>query len=457
MNNMLEWLGSGLKIKRWLFLVLIGTIILSYGFSNLKLASTLSVQSILVSAILFAIGITAIVMGFLMCQKRILQAVAESNISANTRNLNLKKLLFDKKTLDKSIKVVVIGQGEGMASLLNGMKLFSNNVTAIVSTIETDAGSSKEFEISEIKRAMVALSENDERELNDFMNCKIGEDLDVGTMMLEVMTKIHDNNFSRGVCALSDVVAMSGKVLPATLDKVSISAVLSDGSRIHGKKQILSRVSENLPIEKVALVPERCTPAPNVIKSIREADAIIIGPGSLYTGILPILLIKEINDEIRKSKATKIFVSNIMTEPGQTDGYSLSDYINVLHEHAGKGIVDYCIASESDIMPECVRKYNMRGSDVIDIDRAKVKNAGVRLIVKDMTVVSEQNKIKHDSVALAKEVVDIMCQNMDLMSDKQALDYYNVKSKLKEINSKNKKKSVLLRNVKVVSKKKNKR
>lgn len=457
MDNMLEWLGSGLKIKRWLLLVLLGTLILSYGFSNLKLATTLSVQSILTSALLFAIGITAIVMGFLMCQKRILKAVAEANISANTRSLNLKKLLFDKKTLDKSIKVVVIGQGEGMAALLNGMKLFSNNVTAIVSTIETDANSNKEFEISEIKRAMVALSENDEKELNDFMNCKIGENLDVGTMMLEVMTKTHDNNFSRGVCALSDVVAMSGKVLPATLDKASISAVLSDGSRIHGKKEIMSRNDKNIPIERVALVPERCTPAPNVIKSIREADAIIIGPGSLYTGILPILLIKEINDEIRKSKATKIFVSNIMTEPGQTDGYSLSDYINVLHEHAGKGIVDYCIASESDVMPECIRKYNMRGSDVIDIDKTKVKNTGVRLVVKDMSVVSEQNRIKHDSVALAKEIVDIMCQNMDLMSDKQTLDYYNVKSKLKEINSKNKKKSVLLRDVKVVSKKNKKR
>lgn len=230
-------------------------------------------------------------------------------------------------------------------------------------------------------------------------------------------------------------------------------AVLSDGSRIHGRNELLSNSNvKRLPIEKVFLVPERCSPAPNVIKSVKEADLIIIGPGSLYTGILPILLIKEIADEIKKSKATKIFVSNIMTEPGQTDGYSLSDHINALHEHAGKGIIDYCVASDSDIMPEYIRMYNQNNSDVIDIDKARIKNTGVKLVVKDMSVVGEKGKIRHDSVKLAKAIIDIMCQNMDISANKQALEYYNIKSKLKGFNSKSKKKNVLLRDVKVISK-----
>ena len=452
MNNLGEWFGSGLKIKRWLILVLIGTIVLSYGFANLKLATQLNFQSIIVTMLYFVIGIFLIVMGFLMTQRRILQAVAESSVSSNTRNLNLKKLLFDKKTLDKSIKVVVIGQGDGMAALLNGMKLFSNNITAIVSTIEDDS-TSKQVEITEIKRAMVALAENNEKELERFMDYNSRYGVDMGSMMFESMMDIHDNNFSKAVCSLSDVIAMSGKVLPATLDKVSMGAVLSDNSRVHGQKEMIEKViQKKLPIERIFLTPERCTPAPNVIKSIKEADLIIIGPGSLYTGILPILLIREIADEIKKSKATKIFVSNIMTEHGQTDNYSLSEHINALHEHAGKGIVDYCIASDSDIMPEYIRMYNQNGSDIIDIDKARVKNTGVRLVVKDMSVVGEKGKIRHDSIKLAKEIIDIMCQNMDLASDKQALEYYNIKTKLKNVNSKKKRKNVLFRNLKVISK-----
>lgn len=452
MNNLGEWFGAGLKIKKWLILVLIGTIVFSYGFANLKLATQLNFQSVIVTMLYFVIGVVLVVIGFMMSQRRMLQAIAEANVSSNTRKLNIKRLLFDKKTLDKSMKVVVIGQGDGMGALLNGMKLFSNNITAIVSTIE-DSSTINDVEITEIKRAMIALSDGNERELEKFMGYKSHYGIDMGTMIFKSMMEIHDNNFSKAVCATSDILAMSGKVLPATLDKVSVGAVLADSSRVHSKFQMVSRAKEkNLPIERVFLVPERCAPAPNVIKSIKEADLIIIGPGSLYTGILPILLIKEISDEIKKSKATKIFVSNIMTEYGQTDNYSLSGHINVLHEHVGKGIIEYCIASDSDIMPEYIRMYNQSGCDVIDIDKPKVKNTGVRLVVKDMSVIDEKGKIRHDPIKLAKEIINIMCLNMDLASDKQALEYYNIQTKLKNVNSKNKKKSVLLRDVKVISK-----
>lgn len=451
MNNLMDWFGSGLKIKRWLFLVVVGTFLLSYGISNLKLATELNFQSILVTGILFVIGITLIVFGFLMSQRRILKAVAESNVSLNTRNLNIKKLILDKKTLDKSVKIVTIGNGDGMSALLDGMKLFSNNITAIISTLEDR---SSNLEVAEIKRAMVALAENNKQELEKFMNHRLTSGKDVGETILDTMADIYDGNYARAIYETSNVLAITGKVLPATLDRVSISAVLSDGTRLHGKDEILKR-SSKMPIEKVALVPERCTAAPNVLKSIKEADLIIIGPGSLYTGIMPILLIKEIANEIRKSKATKIFVSNIMTEPGQTDNFSLSDHINVLHEHAGKGIIDYCVASDSDIIPEYIRMYNTHNSDVIDIDKTKMKNTDVRLVVEDMSIIDDKKKIRHDSIKLAKVIIDIMCQNMDLSANGQALEYYNIRSKLKGLSAKNKKKSVLLRDVKVISKNKN--
>ncbi|MBQ9313975.1 MAG: YvcK family protein [Clostridia bacterium] len=453
MNNLKDWFGSGLKIKRWLLLVLIGTVVLSYGIANMKLSTQLNVQSVITTMLLFIIGIIAIVTGFIMTQRRIIQAVAEAGNTSNSRNLNIKKLIFDKKTLDKSIKVVVIGQGDGMEALLQGIKHFSNNITSIVSTIDDEAD--KNAQIAEVRRAIVALAENDKDELESFMNYKSKTGIDMTTMIFDAMMANHSNNFSRAVSGVSDVIAIAGRVLPSTVDKASLGAVLSDGSRIHGKADILlGGSSRKLPIEKVFLIPERCAPAPGVIKSIKEADLIIIGPGSLYTGIIPILLIKEIADEIKKSKAVKVFVSNIMTEAGQTDGYSLSDHINALHEHAGKGIIDYCIASDSDIMPEYIRMYNKKNSDVIEIDKTRIKNTGVRLAVEDMSIVDKNGKIRHDSLKLAKAIISIMIASLDISDNEQALEYYSMKNKLKNMNSNGKKKNVLFRDVKVIPNKK---
>lgn len=453
MNNFKDWFGSGLKIKRWLVLVLIGTIVLGYGFANMKLSTQLSVHNILSTMLLFIIGLISVVFGFMMAQRRILQAVAEAGNASNSRNLNIKKLIFDKKTLDKSIKVVVIGQGDGMEALLQGMKHFSNNITSIVSTI--DNNDNHKYEVDEVKKAIIALASNDKDELSGFMNYKSKNGIDMSSMIFESMMAMHGNNFSRAVSGISNVLSISGKVLPSTEDNVSLGAVLSDGSRIHGKQTILiGDQYKRLPIEKVFLIPERCTPAPEVIKSIKEADLIIMGPGSLYTGIIPILLIKEIANEIKKSKAVKIFVSNIMTEVGQTDNYSVSDHINAIHEHAGKGIIDYCIASDSDIMPEYIRMYNQKNSDIIDIDKPRIKNTGVRLTVEDMSVVDNNGKIRHDSIKLAKAIINIMMQSIDISENEKAMEYYNMKNKLKNMNSTGKKKSILFRNVKVITNKK---
>ena len=453
MNNMKDWFGSGLKIKRWLLLVLIGTIVLSYGIANMKLSTQLSVQSIIITMLFFIIGIVAVVMGFMMAQKRIIQALAEAGNSSSAKSLNVKKIIFDKKTLDKNIKTVIIGQGEGMEALLQGMKYFSNNITSIVSTIDDETD--KEAQVAEIKRALIALAENNKDEMSNFLNYKSDSGIDMTTMIFDAMMANHSNSFSRAVSGVSDVIAIAGKVLPATTDKASLGAELSDGNRIHGKEKIISGSSERkLPIEKVFLIPGRCTPAPGVIKSIKEADLIIIGPGSLFTGVLPILLIKEIADEIKKSKAVKIFVSSIMTEAGQTDNFSVSDYINALHEHAGKGIVDYCIASDSDIMPEYIRMYNKKNSDIVDIDKARIKNTGVRLAVEDMSIVDENGKIRHDSLKLAKAIINIMISSIDITDNENALEYYSMKDKLKTLNSSGKKKNVLFRDVKVITNKK---
>ena len=201
--------------------------------------------------------------------------------------------------------------------------------------------------------------------------------------------------------------------------------------------------------QKIFLQPSACEPAPGVIKSIKEADLIVIGPGSLYTGIIPNMLLKEIADAVKRSEALKIFVSNIMTEPGQTDNYKVSDLINAIHEHVGKGVMDYCLVNESDIMPEYIRRYNEEGSELLELDKTGIKATGVRVVISDLATADDKGYIRHDPRKLGKAIMTIVCDNMDIRTDKRAFEAYMIKSKLN--NSKKKKKSILFQPLKVVN------
>lgn len=459
MNTLTEWFSSGLKLKRWFFLMLVGVLMLSFSIAKFISSDQLAVFELITNMILFILGFTAVIMSFIMAQRRILQAIAEANANPNGRNINLKKLLFDKRMLDKNMKIVAIGGGDGLVSLLKGLKVFSNNVTAIVTAIDNEKNSNDNFSIQDVKKAMIALA-NKEDSLEDFFTHKItyGEDKgrNLGNLFFEHLNDMCDGNLSKTIDQASKILAIRGNVIPATFDNVTIGAVLVDGTRVIGKRNIEEKVEErNVGIERVFLVPERVVPAPDVIRSIKEADVIIIGPGSLYMSIIPTLLIKEISDAVRKSKATKIYISNIMTEKNYTDGYTLSDHINIIYEHTGKGLFNYCIYSDSDIMPEYIRRYNREGCDLIELDKAKVKDMKLELVVDDLGTVDEKG-IRHNSLKLAQSIINIACDNMDLESNDSTIEYYTAKSKLKRMTDKKKKKSILFRNVKVVTPKRKK-
>ena len=175
---------------------------------------------------------------------------------------------------------------------------------------------------------------------------------------------------------------------------------------------------------------------------------IVIGPGNLYTGIIPNMLLKEVADAIKRSEALKIFVSNIMTEPGQTDNYKVSDLVNAIHEHVGKGVMEYCIVNESDIMPEYVRRYNEEGSDLLEADKSAMKATGIKFVTCDLATTDDKGYIRHNPKKLGKAIMTIVCDNMDLRHDKRAFEAYMIKSKMN--NTKKKKKSILFQPVKVV-------
>ena len=185
------------------------------------------------------------------------------------------------------------------------------------------------------------------------------------------------------------------------------------------------------PIQRIYVTPSNSRPAPGVLEAIRDADCIVIGPGSLYTNVLPNLLIKGVAKGIKDSKAIKIFVPNLMTEPGQTDDYSVSDYLNAIEEHVGKGLVEFCICDTGEIAPEFIKRYNLNGSDVVNEDSQKLRNMNVRVIKKDLAVVKGDH-IRHDADTLASIIVEIICNDLKFKDKQNDPQYLVLNSKQKE-------------------------
>lgn len=170
---------------------------------------------------------------------------------------------------------------------------------------------------------------------------------------------------------------------------------------------------------------------PGVIEAISDADAIIIGPGSLYTDVLPNLLVKNISKTIKESKGIKVYISNIMTEPGQTDNYSITDHLEALFAHTGKEIIDYCIADTGEIVPEYVRKYNQEGQDVVlqDIDRATKR--GIKIIHKHLSKI-EDEYIRHDPDVIASSIMELICNDLKFRDKESTPEYLLVNSILED-------------------------
>ena len=455
---MKDWFNSRLKLKRWLILQLIGVVLFAYGFHMLISQQTIQTDLVILYGSAMGAGILLEVVSYLMSKQQLVQTIAEATVKPN-KNINIKKLIYDKKAIEKGVKIVVIGGGSGLASVLKGLKSFSENITAIVNT--AGGGNSEDSITNElgilppndIRQSIIALSSSEDKMQNlmryKFKNGRL-KGQSFANLLLAAMNDICDNNFAKAIQDTSEVLSVTGKVLPVTLDHVNIGAVLKDGTRVVGDDNITDKVFERKSaIEKLFLQPSICEPAPGVIKSIKEADLIIIGPGSLYTGIIPNLLLKEVADQVRGSKALKIFIANIMTEPGQTDGYKVSDLINSIHEHVGKGVIDYVLASESDIMPEYIRRYNEEGSELLEIDKSEIKSTGVKLVLDDFVVADENGYIRHDPKKLSNAIMTLAYNYMDLNNNNKVFEAYRVKSLLEK--NKKKKKNILFQDTKIIT------
>ena len=288
--------------------------------------------------------------------------------------------------------------------------------------------------LDDIKESLVALSENEEvteKLLNyKFKNGRLAN-LNFNDMYFTAMQDLY-KDFTEAVKQSQNVFKITGKVLPVTMEEIKICAELEDGTVIESKDKIPEVINNKAcKISRIFINPSNCKPAPGVIEAIEEADAIVIGPGSLYTNVIPNLLVKGVAKAIKESKAFKIYVSNIMTEPGQTDNYSLSEHIKAINDHAGKGVIEYCIYDTGEIIPEYIRKYNLQGSELVEQDTSKVKVEGVSLIQRNLSQI-ENGYIRHNPDAIAASIIQLICDDLKFNNMENNTQYVMLNNKLKD-------------------------
>lgn len=417
MKKFLKGLNDKTKVIRWLILVVIGMVLACYGFAEILVLERLEFSDIIKIIAIFVIGITSFILGLVYMKRRIL----EKAVSPNQKQ--------DNELNDKGPNIVVIGGGSGLTRVLEGLKNYTNNITAIVTV--SKYGNSNNMPTDDIKSSIISLSRNTD-DMKKIMNYKLkSSNSTFGDVFLTATKDIY-GEFAHSIEKVNNIFSMVGKVLPVTLDEMKICAELENGVVVEDKEKIAEVVSDKVTkINRVYINPSNCRTTPGVIDAIKNADAIIIGPGSLYTNVIPNLLIRNVAKTIRDSKAFKIYVSNIMTEPGNTDDYDVSEHIDAIKAHAGEKIVDYCICDNGDIIPEFLRKYNREGSSLVNIDTPKLRGKGIRVVKADVSCV-EGEYIRHNPDELAKVIIELICNELKFKDKQSDEQYLLLNSKLKE-------------------------
>lgn len=321
--------------------------------------------------------------------------------------------------LNQDLNVVAIGGGSGLSVLLRGLKLVTKNVTAIVTVADDGGGSGVLREDlgmlppGDIRNCILALA-NREPILMDLMNYRFTDGMlrgqNFGNLMLAALVGISEN-FEEAVKKINDIFSVTGQVLPVTTEDVTLRAKLNNGQWVDGESKIPKAViSEACRIEEVFLVPRKPKPTAEVISAIESADVILMGPGSLYTSILPNLLVEGVSEAIMRSSAIKVYLANLMSQPGETDGYSLREYHQALVRHSTAGIVSHIMVNHEPIAPDVLARYERENAEPVAItaeDRAYFEAQKVTLIEGDF-LETVKGYVRHDALKVSQKAVSLV-------------------------------------------------
>jgi uncharacterized cofD-like protein len=317
------------------------------------------------------------------------------------------------------MKIVAIGGGTGLSILLRGLKKVTNDITAIVSVADDGGGSGilrKDLGMlppGDIRSCILALA-NREPILMELMNYRFTEGnlkgQNFGNLLIAAMNGI-SSNFGEAIKKVNDILAVTGKVIPVSTDDITLFGELENGEVIKGESMIpFESLKASSAIKRVFIEPEDAKCFQEAIDAIMEADIIVMGPGSLYTSIIPNLLIKEIRNAILESRAMKAYVVNLMTQPGETDKYGVADHVHAIESYLGKGVIDHVLVNSSSINGETMLKYNRQKAYILEPDKSEIDelNALGYNVALDDFLEEKEHYIRHDALKIA-EKLKILC------------------------------------------------
>ena len=456
MKGLYEWFKNSSKMKRWILLILIGVVLVSYGIANI-ITSTNAITFKYAAKIIifFTLGFTAVILGLIYLNKRTMELFVEATDDRISRKkkVNINSLIFNKNIYEQGPNIVVIGGGSGLNTILDGLKRYTSNITAIVTVsnygenLAQDTEKLRYLQLEDIKNGLASLAIEDDSKISELLNYRFKQgtlkNIAFSDIYFEAMKDI-SKSLAQSVKNSNDIFKIYGKVLPVTEDEMKICAELGNGYIVEEKSKIASMVYDKLTkISRVYLNPSNCKPTPGVIEAIQNADSIIIGPGSIYTNIIPNLLVNGVARAIKDSKAKKFYVCNIMTEPGLTDNYSVADHINSIIEHCGEGLIDYCLYDTGEVIPEYIKKYNLDGADLVEQDLRNVKDRRIKFIKENLSLIKDDS-VRHNANLIADIVIQVICDDLKYMDKQNDPEYMMMNSKLKadkEINKKKKRSS----------------
>ena len=422
-----KWFYPGMRVKRWLTLTPAGVFLVILGvalLTNMHIVDFLDIAARFIaiktgldltrSTVYIPISLVSILIGLILIYisfRQVIRSIA-SVINPASKD-RLADVIYQRRYLAQGHRIVVIGGGTGLSTMLRGLKEYSSNIVAVV-TMTDDGGSSGELQKQlgipppgDIRNCLVALAD-EETLMTELLQHRFdgaGEGIgghSLGNLLIAAMTDI-TGDFEKAVKETSKVLAIRGDVFPSTADHVRLCGELVDGSTVIGETNIVNAPKS---IRRIGIIPADAQPITEVLEAIRLADAIIIGPGSVYTSVIPNLMVQGMVDAILASQAVKMYVCNVMTQPGETEDFRASDHVRVVVDHSNKKLFNYVLVNKEVPSMRLLEKYQRGGAQIVSPDIDVIRGMGFKPITGSF--ISQTDVVRHDSKKLAEAILRLI-------------------------------------------------
>lgn len=437
-----KWIVPGVGLKRWLFQMILGVFLISYAIIEVVRGHNLNISRELILLLMVLAGIIIVYYSIKKYTNKIIQLIKYEALNLSMEKKTSEEEFYEKNILIKGPKIVVIGGGTGLSNMLSGLKRYTSNITAVVTVADDGGGSGvlrQDLGIlppGDIRNCIIALADTEplmEQLFRYRFTVGTLENQSFGNLFLAAMNGISEN-FLEAIKKTSDVLAVTGKVLPVTLDNVELYARLKNGAVIKGESSIPKEsLKRNSPIEEVFVKPSNAKGVKEAIEAVLEADAVIMGPGSLYTSIIPNLMVEDIKNAIMDSDALRIYVSNIITQPGESDNFSVQDHIQAIMQHCNGISIDYAVVNKcsEEKMKKVKSEYLGENGNFVELDKHNHHGIETEYVECDMLKI-KKGCVRHDEDKLARVLMDIIMQRKIAFDERRVFEYIYLLQRLRK-------------------------